>query len=221
MRKTEFANGEYYHIYNRGVDKREVFLRNGDYKRFIVGMNEFNCSEAIGSLRDNRARENQELSSWSSRSSTPDSVPQSLVQIIAYCLNSNHYHLILRQVSERGVEKFMHKLSTGYTNYFNKKSNRTGALFQGRYKSTHIDSNEYLLHLSVYVNANHVIHNYPEKDWPYSSCLDYAGKRGGKLCEKETILGQFDDNPREYEKFMRNNINYFREKKELEKYILE
>jgi putative transposase len=144
-----------------------------------------------------------------------------LVEIIAYCLNPNHYHLILRQVSEKGIEKFMHKLSTGYTNYFNKKFNRTGALFQGRYKSIHIDSNEYLLHLSVYVNANHAIHNYPEKDWPYSSYLDYTEKREGKLCAKETIFGQFDNNPLEYEKFMQNNIDYFREKKKLERYILE
>lgn len=115
----------------------------------------------------------------------------------------------------------MQKLGTGHTNYFNKKYNRSGSLFQGPFKSIHINSNEYLLHLSVYVNANHTIHNYPEKDWPYSSYLDYTGKREGKLCAKETILGQFDDNPLEYEKFMQNNINYFREKKELEKYVLE
>jgi putative transposase len=115
----------------------------------------------------------------------------------------------------------MLKISSGYTAYFNKKHARSGSLFQGPFKSIHIDSNEYLLHLSVYINANHAIHNYPEKDWPCSSYLDYTGKRDGKLCVKETILGQFDNDPLEYEKFMQNNIDYFREKKELEKYILE
>lgn len=109
----------------------------------------------------------------------------------------------------------------GYTNYFNKKHSRSGSLFQGPFKSIYIDSNEYLLHLSVYVNANHAIHNYLEKDWPYSSYLDYTGKRVGKLSSKEAILGQFDNNPKEYEKFMQDNINYFKEKKELEKYVLE
>ena len=221
MRKTEFANGECYHIYNRGVDKREVFLDRNDYLRFLISMREFNHLEAIGSLRDKLAGENQKLSFGSSRSLASGSVQQSLIEIIAYCLNPNHYHFILKQSQPRGVEKFMHRLATSYTKYFNAKHSRSGSLFQGPFKSIHIDSNEYLLHLSVYVNANHAIHNYKEKDWPYSSCLDYIGKREGKLSSKATILGQFDDNPLEYEKFMRNNIDYFREKKELERYALE
>jgi putative transposase len=216
MRKTEFANGEYYHIYNRGVDKREVFSCDGDYRRFIVGMNEFNNDLT----REQRLRlaEKSELSSGAPELSS-DFSP--MVEIICYCLNPNHYHLILKQLKEKGIEKFMHKLSTGYTNYFNKKYSRFGSLFQGPFKSIHIDSNEYLLHLSVYVNANHAIHNYSEKDWPYSGYLDYAGKREGKLSSKVTILERFDNDPLEYEKFMQNNINYFREKKELEKYVLE
>jgi len=77
-----------------------------------------------------------------------------LVEIIVYCLNPNHYHIILRQVSEGGVSKFMLKLSSGYSSYFNKKNKRSGSLFQGRFKAVHIDSNEYLLYLSAYVNKN-------------------------------------------------------------------
>lgn len=214
MRKTEFANGEYYHIYNRGVDKREVFLDEKDYIRFLKSIKEFNVDRAIGSLKDLQAL----------RARSADGLLETVnrtVDIIAYCLNPNHYHFILNQLEERGVEKFMHKLGMGYTNYFNKKHERSGSLFQGPFKSIHIDSDEYLLHLSVYVNANHAIHNYPEKDWPYSSYLDYIGKREGKLSSKETILGQFDNNHLEYEKFTQTNIDYFREKKELEKYILE
>ena len=77
-----------------------------------------------------------------------------LVEIVAYCLNPNHYHLIVKQISEKGIERFMQKIGTGYTNYFNKRYERSGALFQGKFKSIHIDSNEYLLHLSVYVFEN-------------------------------------------------------------------
>jgi putative transposase len=219
MRKTEFANGEYYHIYNRGVDKREVFLDGKDYLRFLVGMREFNQKEAIGSLfhLDNKRKHLKALSASSLR----HLVPSGLVTIICYCLNPNHFHFILRQEMDNGISKFMHKLGMGYTNYFNKKHNRSGSLFQGPFKSISIDSNEYLLHLSVYVNANYAIHNYSEKDWPYSSYLDYTGKREGKLCAKETILGQFDNNFLEYNKFIRTNLEYFKEKKELEKYVLE
>ncbi|HAT73505.1 MAG TPA: hypothetical protein DCS08_00690 [Candidatus Moranbacteria bacterium] len=115
----------------------------------------------------------------------------------------------------------MGKLGNSYTKYFNIKNSRSGSLFQGPFKSIHIDSNEYLLLLSAYVNANHEIHGFLEKDWPYSSFLDYTGKRDGKLCNKEIILGQFDNDFSEYEKYIKDNADYFREKKELEEYILE
>jgi len=76
-----------------------------------------------------------------------------LVDVVCYCLNSNHYHMILKQKSNDGIKKFMHKLGTSYTMYFNKKLKRSGSLFQGKFKSIHIDSNEYLLYLSAYVNG--------------------------------------------------------------------
>jgi putative transposase len=90
-----------------------------------------------------------------------------LVEINAYCLNQNHFHLIVKQLRSGGISEFMQKIGTGHTMYFNKKYNRSGSLFQGTFKSTHINSNELLLYLSVYVNANHRIHGYPDKDWQY------------------------------------------------------
>ncbi|NLC30794.1 MAG: hypothetical protein GX765_01950, partial [Candidatus Moranbacteria bacterium] len=145
MRKTIFANGEYYHIYNRGVDKREVFLNDDDYIRFIKSIKEYNDTKTYGRFQN--------------RGSTSGSFEvEPLIELVAYCLNPNHYHFILKQLEEGGVSKFMQKLSTSYTMYFNKKYDRSGALFQGRFKSIHIDTNEYLLHLSVYVNKNNFIH---------------------------------------------------------------
>jgi len=115
----------------------------------------------------------------------------------------------------------MHKIGTSHTKYFNKRIKRTGSLFQGVFKSTHIDSNEYLLYLSAYVNKNNFIHGYNKNDnWPYSSLPDYLGERKGKLINKEIILGQFK-NIEEYKEFLENNALYMREKKELEKYLLE
>ena len=200
-----------------------------DFLRFLTCLREFNRQEAIGSLYEKSLREKK---NGSSAPFVGAELPvPALVEIIAYCLNPNHYHLILKQNSEKGIEKFMHKLSTGYTNYFNKKNKRSGALFQGRFKAIHIDSNEYLLLLSAYINKNYFIHGYEisPSDWPYCSALDYLGKRNGTLCKKEIILDQFaiakselnSENYENYAQFLDVNANYFKDKKDLERYILE
>ncbi len=221
MRHTEFANDEYYHIFNRGVDKREVFLDPDDYVRFLTGMKEFNN----GLIREERLRKAEKSESDSeseSDSDFPASTEEKLVEIVCYCLNPNHYHLILKQLQENGVSKFMQKVGTGYTNYFNIKQSRSGTLFQGKFKSIHIDSNDYLLYLSAYVNANNFIHGYNEnmEDWPYSSYLNHIGKRKGTLCGVESVLGQFED-AEEYAEFVKGNALHLKEKKEMEKYLLE
>ena len=220
MRKTELANEEYYHIYNRGVDKRDVFLDSSDYERFLLSLNLLNDERDGLMLRwrdikraDPRVQllEIQELNSRKNPA----------VEIVAYCINPNHYHFILKQLRDNGIEKFMQKLSTSYTNYFNVKYTRTGSLFQGRYKSVHINSNEYLLYLSAYVNMNNFIHGYSKKnDWQYSSLFDYLGQRRSGFINIDAVAKQFN-NSKEYEKFARNNALYMREKKELEKYLLE
>jgi len=221
MRKTEFANGEYYHIFNRGVDKREVFSDAKDYERFLLSMDLLN-DEQEGLMIDWRdyKKSNSEATvdaflKLGFRKRDP------LVEIVAYCLNPNHYHFILKQVKEKGIEKFMHKVGVSHSKYFNKKNKRSGSLFQGKFKSAHIDSNEYLLYLSAYVNKNNFIHGYNKNDgWPYSSLPDYLGKRNNVLVNKDIILGQFE-NAKEYKEYMDKNSLYMREKKELEKYLIE
>ena len=211
MRKTIFANDECYHIYNRGVDKRKIFLTPNNYRRFLLGIDEFNDENLTVSLRDKQ--------NANSRSHASGKDP--LVEVIAYCLNSNHYHFILKQLKERGIERFMHRLGTSYSKYFNIKNERSGTLFQGPFKAIHIDSNEYLLYLSVYVNANNFIHGYSkDKGWKFSSLLDYIGERDERICKKEFVLSQFR-NVKEYEEFLDKNALHLKEKKELEKYLLE
>ncbi len=118
----------------------------------------------------------------------------------------------------------MHKIGTAYPMYFNKKNERSGALFQGRFKAIHVDSNDYLLYLSAYVNRNYFIHGYhgeiSQGEWKYCSALDYLGKRNGTLCKKGVILDQFR-NVKDYEIFLNDNALHLKEKKELEKYLLE
>lgn len=96
-----------------------------------------------------------------------------LVEIICYCLNQNHYHFLLQQKKEMGIEKFMHKLDLGYTKYFNAKYNRSGSLFQGTYKAIHVKNDDQIFQLSCYINGNLEIHRICQaKNWPWSSYQD-------------------------------------------------
>ena len=190
-RKVNFVEGGYYHIYNRGVDKRNIFSDKSDLKRFIQSMEEFNVKSPIGSLYENSFIKEKELGGRTSK----------LVQLIAYCLNPNHYHLILTPLMEKGIEKFMQRIGTGYTMYFNEKYKRSGSLFQGKFKSKHINSNEYLVQVSSYVNLNNYDKNgILKKSLNASSWIEYTQSTIFNICEKSIILGQFQSK-KEYKSF--------------------
>jgi putative transposase len=219
----QFFNNEHYHAFNRGVDKRIIFLETKDYDRFLLSMNLLNDTndglmiEWRDYKKSNPKKSLDDFLKGTFRKKDP------LVDILAYCLNPNHYHFILKQLADKGIERFMHKIGTSHTKYFNKKNGRSGALFQGVFKSTYIDSNEYLLYLSAYVNKNNFIHGYSKDDsWPYSSLPDYLGKRNGGLVTINThaILGQFK-NIKDYKEFLEENAQHLKNKKEMEKYLIE
>lgn len=216
MRKTPFVENEYYHLYNRGVDRREIFSDQYDMKRFFQSMKEFNVIEPIGSIYENSFIKEKKIELGSS-------APK-LVEFVCYCLNPNHYHFLVRQIAENGIEKFMHKLGTGYTNYFNKKIKRTGSLFQGHFKSIHIDSNEYLLHLSAYINLNDKVHmlNEPGISNSKSSWNEYVSNKNieDNFCNSEIILSQFEGNNK-YEKFAMEALENILEKKDMNKELNE
>lgn len=193
IRKTKLVPGEYYHIYNRGVDKRNIFNNKFDIQRFLQSMNEFNIQNPIGSLYANQFTKKR-LSGKATK----------LVKFIAYCLNPNHYHFLLTPLTEKGVEKFMHKMGTGYARYFNEKNKRSGVLFQGKFKSKHINSNNYLLKASSYINLNNCDRNGVVKNkLSASSWEEYRLKLKG-FCDKSIILGQFKS-PKECKKFAINS----------------
>jgi putative transposase len=192
MKKVIFSTDEYYHIYNRGVDKRIIFQDPDDVWRFLLCLEIFNNIEITGSIFESTLKSKGGVPNFGSR--TPK---VGLVSIVAYCLNQNHFHLILKPAIDGGIQKFMHRLGTGYTNYFNEKNKRSGSLFQGKYRAKHISSNDYLLHLGVYVNLNDRVHKDMNmlwmKDLPFSSFDEYTGKRTYGICEKGIILDQFKD----------------------------
>lgn len=223
MRKVPFVSGEFYHIYNRGVDKRIVFSSEDDIARFIQSMDEFNVIEPIGSIYENSFIK-AELGN-----ETPKLDKKKLVNIIAYCLNPNHFHFILEQVEDGGISSFMKRLGGGYTNYYNEKEKRSGSLFQGVFKATHIDSNEYLLHLSAYVNLNDHVHQLwnetPKLVRSRSSWEEYTSPMSKEnFCTKSIVLGQFK-NKKGYEKFAKDALKSIVARKadlrEMEGYLIE
>ena len=152
MRKQSIITGEYYHIYNRGVDKRDIFNNKQDLERFIESVCEFNQTEIIVSLANLRK----------SNQIAPKALSEPLVSVIVCCFNPNHFHFVLKQLVDGGIAKFMQKLQAGYTSYFNIKSSRTGALFQGTFKSQIISNENYFNKIIGYVNKNYQVHNIPK-----------------------------------------------------------
>ena len=206
MRDIPFVEKEFYHIYNRGVDKRNIILDFNDLDRFIKSMREFNTIKPIGSIYENRERKRGR------RASTIQEKP--LVNFIVYGINQNHFHFMLEQVAERGIEKFMHRFGTGFSKYFNARYKRSGALFQGKFKAKLVDSNEYLLHLSVYINLNDRAHDRGRRasTLAKTSWLEYMGKVAERICDKSIILGQFK-NIEGYRKFAESSLQSIIERK--------
>lgn len=190
MRKTPLVTGEYYHVYNRGVDKRTILQDKDDLLRFLQSMEEFNCIEPIGSIFENSFNKNKDDQ-------------EKLVEFIAYCLNPNHFHFLLRQVSDNGISEFMKRLG-GYTSYFNNKYKRSGALFQGKFKSKHIDSDSYLHHLSVYINLNNRFKG-KEILLSKSSWEEYMRIEDDSLCNSDIIMDRYKDS-KGYEEFALSSL---------------
>jgi putative transposase len=157
IRAVAFAPGEIFHCFNRGVDKRTIFEDQLDYVYFLKMLRHFNSSEVSGSLKSlvNKAQINPP------------------VTILSYCLLPNHYHLVLRcNDVDGGMSKYMQRVGGGYTMYFNQKYERSGALFQGKFKANHIDSDEYLKHILAYVGFNNTVHSISDKNL-YRASINY------------------------------------------------
>jgi len=143
-RTVPFVETEFYHIFNRGTDKRLLYQSELDFRNFIERMYLSNSNESIN------VRDIKKLND-----SVFDYVRQdSLVAIGAYCLMPNHFHLLVTPLVEGGVTKFMSKLMTGYSMYFNKKYERTGTLYEGPFKAKHASYDEYLKYLYSYIHLN-------------------------------------------------------------------
>lgn len=212
-RKFHFSIGEYYHIYNRGTDKRTIFLDEEDHQRFIKLLYLCNSQRNIvfRDISENGEYEHE-------RENT-------LVDIGSYCLMPNHFHILIREKVEDGTSLFMQKLSTAYTMYFNTKNKRTGGLFEGNFRATHVDTDEYLKYLFAYIHLNPVKMIDPEwkekgitdravaKDYlskyQYSSYFEYIGtsRREWKILNRVAFPEYFSDQ-RQFDDFIDEWLMY-------------
>lgn len=138
LRKQSFAPNEFYHLYNRGTEKRIIFKDVKDYRHFLFLMHICNTTRNI---------ELRKIGVNFDRGET-------LVDIGAYCLMPNHFHILVHEKTEGGISKYMLKLMTSYSMYFNKKYERTGKLYEGVFKSIHASSDRYLKYLYSYIHLN-------------------------------------------------------------------
>lgn len=174
-------------MYNRGHNKNIIFKEDEDYLFFLKRVRQILGLQKSG------------MSRWMSP------LPENSFKILCYCLMPNHFHFLVHQETNIPVSKFLSKLSTSYGAFFNKKYDQVGSVFQDQFKAKTIDDDSYLTYLSVYIHKNPT---HPYK-WPYSSLLDYAGKKNDSLVDRNLILkmvgGKFSDYQRTFDDYTREN----------------
>lgn len=197
-RNITFSPDEFYHLYSRGVEKRPIFVDIEDKKRFIRLLFICNGSNPVV-YKTVQGRPLDEIETG-----------EKLVAIGAYCLMPNHFHLLIKEINDGGIVKFMSKLLTAYSSYFNKKYERTGALFGSQFKSTHLDSDSYLKYIYSYIHLNPLkifdpkwkeknldqvdIENFLNH-YTFSSWNDYVGKNREEkiILDKDVFPKYFND----------------------------
>ena len=219
MKKPKFIPGNIYHIYHRGVEERKIFLEEKDYFRFIHDLFEFNDEAPAMNIYyrfpylrfyevfyEVEPRKNRKI----------------IVKILAFSLMPNHYHLMLEEIKERGIVKFMQKLNTGYTMYFNQKYQRGGPLCSGRFKAVAIEKESHFIHLPFYIHFNCLdlielqwregkIKNFSKainflNAYRWSSHLDYSGIKNFPSVIQTEFLNKIFKEPKHYCLLIRNWI---------------
>ena len=225
MRKIKFEVGKYYHLFNRGANKAEIFRDDSDKWRFLQALFLFNNNESSYRIlyeieRENKGKINFNLLREFITKNEKERKP--LVKVIADCLMPNHFHLIIQQVQENGISSFMHKFGTGYTNYINNKYKKSGSLFQGPYKAIEIENDEYMKYLLVYINVlnpgqliepklkeegikeiDKILNFAAQYDW--STNKEYLGTRKSIIIDKDILENIFPTAER-YAEFVRETL---------------
>ncbi|MBU2009974.1 transposase [Patescibacteria group bacterium] len=222
-RKFQFEIDEYYHLYNRGTNKMLIFSDILDKERFIKLL--FVCNNTKPVIF--RTIQKKALDKIDSG--------ETLVDIGLYCLMPNHFHLLVREKVENGISLFVEKIATAYSMYFNKKNERTGGLFEGTFKATHANEDNYLKYLFAYIHLNPV--KLIDSDWKekgisdikkakhflekykYSSYLDYIDiKRPENLILNKSAFPEYFTNSQDFNDFIEDWLSYGDENQPIQNY---
>lgn len=221
-RKVPLVTHQIYHVVNRGVASQPVFLDQRDYQRALETVFYYQNQNPPLSYSHFRRLPQKEKVVLLERMQKKSSF---LVEIIALCLLSNHLHLLLKQIQENGISIFMSNFSNSHTRFFNTKNERTGPIFQGKFKAVLIETDEQLLHVSRYIHLNpyssYRVKTLKElEDYSYSSLQEYLGKTKTNLFQKEIVLDLFKDIA-SYEKFVFDQADYQRRLEEIKHLAIE
>src|SRR3990167_11403612 len=204
--KTYVENG-YYHIYNRGIEKREIFLDEQDCKVFLYYLKLYlSPPEELVAMSQEILRVRR-------------FIPLNLykqVDLLSFALMPNHIHLLIKQHTKDGIIKFMQRLSTSYVMYFNKKYERVGSLFQNTYKAALVESDSYLLHLSRYIHLNSFGLKSSLDLVNFSSYPNYLGEKQASWVKPQEILSYFKNQGHQkesisYKSFVEDSKSDFKE----------
>jgi len=200
----EYIEGGYYHIYNRGVDKRTIFEDDQDYKTFLSYLKFYLTAPNLrGDSSQDKIPPSKQLNNYHEQ-----------ISLISYCLMPNHFHIMVQQHTYDTINYFMRSLATKYVRYFNTKHNRIGPLFQGTYKAAHITNEYQFTYLTKYIHRNPLsLPAYKESPrrelhtYQYSSYPNYLGQFSQSWITKDDILTYFSNtNPNlSYQNFVEDS----------------
>lgn len=206
-RKVVFANGEIYHVFNRGVEKRQTFIAKREFARGIDTLAYYRFANLP--FRFSRfIRLDSEAQGFALKNLTDENKQ---VEILCYCLMPNHFHFLLKQTKDNGISRFVANFTNSYTKYFNTKHDRVGPLFQGLFKAVHIDNDEQLIHVSRYIHLNPVtsflVRAEELVEYEWSSYPEYLKPGSSDLVDKKLIMSFFS-NSNKYEQFVLDHVDY-------------
>lgn len=183
-----FTENGIYHVYNRGVEKRDIFLDEQDYAVFLHLLKYY-----LSPINPDKIHPLLEFQKYSVIKPKPLANIEKEIELIAFCLMPNHFHLLIKQLTIDGITKLLRRVATTYSIYFNKRYKRAGYLFQGKYKAALVETDSYLLHVSRYIHQNPLeltrtdLFNYPYSSYKYFLGIAHAG-----WVKPKIILDYFD-----------------------------
>jgi putative transposase len=194
MKRFNIAPDEFLHVYNRGIEKNIIFFNDRDRKRFLFLMMTFQIPETMKNV-DRMFKDFILDPETYIKNFNCDGLKKRQIELISFCLMPNHFHLLIQEIEEGGISKYMQRLQNAYTKYINTKYDRSGHLFQGAYKAVLVESNEQLLYVSSYIHKNpRELRDYKNKELKYfwSSYQDCVlENRWGEFLKPDMLTGQF------------------------------